>query len=156
GCCLAEPYAAWRQRYSARMAGQFAAAGPAVTDAGSRAYLITCPRVITRCRDFPRHIYDARMYWVLVFALVAACHDDDYLAFTGEPRQVLCSAAIDDLTQDAPWDLIHEQIRIAASHDWVVMFHAHIPDVTITRGAIETVLALAQSEHVDFVTFRDL
>ena len=94
----------------------------------------------------------------LSFALLvlASCHDDDYLAFTGDDRKVLCSVAIDDLSADAPWDLVHAQIRIAAQHDWVVMMHAHIPDVTVSRTAIETVLELANRAGLDLVTFRDL
>src|ERR1051325_3284988 len=108
-----------------------------------------------RGRDIIVWVYDAAMRWSVVLLLVASCHDDDYLAFTGDDRKVLCSAAIDDLTQDAPWELVQSHIRFAAQHDWVVLFHAHTPDQTITRGAIDRVLALTSTAGIDFVTFRN-
>jgi peptidoglycan/xylan/chitin deacetylase (PgdA/CDA1 family) len=95
------------------------------------------------------------MRWLLVIAL-AGCHQSDYLAYTWDDRRVLCSSSIDDLTQDAPWDLVDEQLVLAQQHDWVVMFHAHVPDATVSRAAIGRILDHAEGHGLDYVTFREL
>lgn len=91
-----------------------------------------------------------------IVATGSACHDPDYLAYTWDDRQVLCSDAIDDITAAAPWDVVDEQLALAQQHGWAVMFHAHVPDKTVTRGAIERILDGAEQHALDFMTFREL
>lgn len=97
------------------------------------------------------------MRWAVVIALaLAGCHERDYLAYRWDDRQVLCSDAIDDLSADANWKVVEEQIGLAQQNDWVVMFHAHRPGATVSRTAIDCILTLAEEHALDYVTFREL
>ncbi len=91
-----------------------------------------------------------------VLALVAGCHDSAYLAYTWDDRRVVCSDAIDDLTGDAPWALVEDELEMARDAKRVALFHAHKPGVTISIAGIERVLALVERDHLDYVTYREL
>jgi len=88
--------------------------------------------------------------------VLCACHGADYLSFTGDDRKVLCSASYDDMSQEAPWGLIEDEIQQAADARRIVMFHAHKPGVTVSIGAIERMLSLADKYGLDYVEFKDL
>jgi hypothetical protein len=91
-----------------------------------------------------------------VLALVAGCHDSAYLAYTWDDRRVLCSDSVDNLTQDAPWALVEDELQMAHDAKRVALFHAHKPGVTISVAAIERVLDLADRAHLEYVTYREL
>ena len=69
---------------------------------------------------------------------------------------MLCSLSIDDLSHPAPWGQIEDTIAEAAELHSVAIMHAHIPDTTISRGAIDRVLTLAEDHGLDYVTFDEL
>ncbi|HEX3764897.1 MAG TPA: polysaccharide deacetylase family protein [Kofleriaceae bacterium] len=93
---------------------------------------------------------------VLTGALLAGCHDEHYLTYPWDDRRVLCSTSIDDLTEDAPWDLVEDQMRVAERTDAVLLLHAHNPGVGISTAAINRVLIMAEQHHLAFLTFREL
>ena len=100
------------------------------------------------------------MRWPVVAIALAACGDNgharDYLSYTWDERRVLCSDAVDDLSNPVNWKLVERQIAQAQTEGWVVMFHAHTPGVTVTRDALARVLQLADDHGLDYVTFDEL
>jgi hypothetical protein len=89
-------------------------------------------------------------------AAFAGCHDEHWLTYPWDDRRIVCSQAIDDLSADAPWDLVEDQMLVAEHTRSVVTLHAHGPGTTISLGAIERVLTMADEHHLDYVTYRDL
>jgi peptidoglycan/xylan/chitin deacetylase (PgdA/CDA1 family) len=92
---------------------------------------------------------------VACLALVA-CHDEHWLSYPWDDRQVFCSNSIDDLSAGADWDLVREQLDVAEHTNAVALMHAHRPGETISFGAIDRVLDLARERHLAFLTYRDL
>jgi hypothetical protein len=92
---------------------------------------------------------------VAVVAL-AGCHDEHWLTYPWDDRRVLCSESVDDLTHDAPWARVEDQMWEAELTDSVLLLHAHAPGTSISRAAIERVLTTAETHHLDFLTFREL
>jgi hypothetical protein len=93
--------------------------------------------------------------WIAV-ALLGACKSGDYLSYDWAPRRVLCSAAIDDLSQEGPTLLVDDEVQYAADAQRVVMFHAHKVGTTVSRGALEHLFDLADRYHLDYVRFDEL
>jgi hypothetical protein len=97
-----------------------------------------------------------------VLVLLAACgaqpskHDADYLSYTWDDRDVLCSDAIDDIESPVNWDFIDKEIALAARDKWALILHAHTPGVTVTRDSIERALSDAEEAGLEPLTFRDL
>jgi peptidoglycan/xylan/chitin deacetylase (PgdA/CDA1 family) len=93
---------------------------------------------------------------LVVLALVAGCRADDRLSYTWDDRRVLCSQAVDDLSQTLDWSHVADQIALAERESWVTMMHAHQPRITISPDTIERVLQTADDHHLDYVTFSEL
>ncbi len=93
---------------------------------------------------------------VLVGAMLAGCHDEDWLTYPWDDRRVLCSQAIDDLTATAPWDVVQDQMQVAEHTDSVLLLHAHTPGRSITTAAIKRVLIMAEQHHLAYLTYREL
>lgn len=93
---------------------------------------------------------------VLILLLLAACHTSDYLSYSWDNRRVLCSDAMDDFEGNAPWALFDDELGYAHTDDRVALFHAHVPGVTISIDGIEKMLAKADGEHLDYITYREL
>ncbi len=91
-----------------------------------------------------------------VWLLVAACHPEGYLQYGWDDQRVLCSNTVDDLTHEGPWDLIDSELELAHNRGSVSLLHAHEPGRTISRGAIERLLAMADSYELDYITYREL
>jgi hypothetical protein len=89
-------------------------------------------------------------------ATLAACHDSSYLSYDWTPRQVLCSDSYDDLSAEAPWALIEDELQFAHDAQRVALFHAHGPGETVSIGAIERMIALAEKNHLEFFEYKDL
>ena len=87
---------------------------------------------------------------------LAACHDGSYTSYEWDDRRVLCSQAIDDLTQGSQLLLVEDEIGYAVDQRRVVLVHAHKPGITISRGMIEKVLDLADEHGLDYVTYDEL
>jgi len=100
------------------------------------------------------------MRWVVVGSVLAvaatACHSADYLSYAWDDRKVLCSIPVDDLSQSAPWDLVEDELAQAAYDDRVSLLHAHGPTSTISIGAIERIISLAEEHHLAWITHREL
>jgi hypothetical protein len=98
----------------------------------------------------------------LVALALAGCGDtilpraSDYLAYNWDDRRVLCSDAVDDLVNLVNWPFVEDQLKIAHDRGWVTILHAHIPGTTVSRGALERVLSLANLHELELLTFRDL
>ncbi|HEU0034733.1 MAG TPA: polysaccharide deacetylase family protein [Kofleriaceae bacterium] len=90
-----------------------------------------------------------------VVALLAGCTSDEFI-YAWDDRPVVCSIPIDDITKDAPWDLVETQLDTAEHSAVVALVHAHIPGVTISSAAIERILDGAEQHGLSFVTYRDL
>jgi peptidoglycan/xylan/chitin deacetylase (PgdA/CDA1 family) len=97
----------------------------------------------------------------LAIALVAACAaphgppSDQFYAW--DDRRVLCSEPIDDLTgPPREWTTEEHRFRDAAEHGWVVMAHAHVPGVTVSRDALERVFGWADQYGLALLTFAEL
>jgi len=93
---------------------------------------------------------------VVACLALAACHDEHWLTYPWDDRQVLCSNPIDDLSAHAKWDLVDYQMDLAERTDAVLLLHAHTPGKSISTGAIERVLTMADQRHLAFLTYRDL
>jgi hypothetical protein len=103
----------------------------------------------------------ASRYGVLVGFAVGACaaHETapDDLYYAWDDRTVLCSDPIDDLdgvTRD--WTTEQARFEEAAKNNWVTFAHAHKPDVTVSRDALERVFGWADQYHLDYVRFDQL
>jgi hypothetical protein len=93
----------------------------------------------------------------LAIALAASgCRDGSYLSYEWDDRRVLCSAAVDDLTQGSQSLLVEDEVRFAADQKRVALFHAHKPGVTISRQMIDEVLTLADRAGLEYITYREL
>ena len=92
----------------------------------------------------------------LPLVLAAACHDGNYLSYEWDERKVLCSFAIDDLSQPGPTILLEDEIRFAADAHRVVLVHAHNPEVTISRAMIERTLSLADRYGLQYFEYHEL
>jgi hypothetical protein len=93
--------------------------------------------------------------------VIAACgttkpHAPDYLQYAWDDRRVLCSDAIDDLSDTVHWGFIDDQLKYAHAHGTVAILHAHTPGVTVSTDALEHVLATADAEGLAYLTFREL
>src|SRR6185503_13871149 len=94
--------------------------------------------------------------WLLVAGLAACAHEHDDLQYRWDDRQVLCSMVLDDYLAPVDWDRVNEQLQFAASHDSVALFHAHVPEITISRDTLEKFFALTGEHRLDFVTYSEL
>jgi peptidoglycan/xylan/chitin deacetylase (PgdA/CDA1 family) len=93
---------------------------------------------------------------ILASAALAGCHDEHWLTYPWDDRRVLCSVAIDDLSETAPWELVDDQMQVAERTGSVVLFHAHSPGVTISLAGIRRVLLMAQQHRLAYLTFREI
>src|SRR5215468_7077245 len=84
---------------------------------------------------------------------LAGCAD---LTYSWDDRRVLCSDAVDDISGSTPWRLVEDGMTAAQALDSVLLLHAHAPGVTISFGAIERLLTMAEAHHLAFLTFREL
>ena len=105
---------------------------------------------------------------VLVSVVLAACGTDAMdesqapsppadVYYKWDGRRVLCSVPIDDLTGVARnWTAEESRVREASQKGWVTFAHAHIPGTTVSRDALEQMLTLADTYHLDYVRFSDM
>ena len=93
---------------------------------------------------------------VAAAAVLAGCHESSYLSYDWTPRSVLCSDAYDDLSAEAPWALIEDELEYAHDAQRVALFHAHGPGETVSIGAIERMISLAEKNHLEFFEYKDL
>lgn len=94
--------------------------------------------------------------FAVLFVIAAGCHADDWLTYAWDDRRVLCSNAVDDLNGGIDRGLAEETMRYAEREGVVALFHAHVPDVTVSRDAIEWMLRMADAHHLDYVTYDQL
>jgi peptidoglycan/xylan/chitin deacetylase (PgdA/CDA1 family) len=87
---------------------------------------------------------------------LAACHDEHWLSYPWDDRQIFCSLPVDDLSTAPDWDLVDEQLDVAARTNAVALMHAHKPGTTISIAGIERVLTMADQRHLPFLTYREL
>jgi peptidoglycan/xylan/chitin deacetylase (PgdA/CDA1 family) len=78
------------------------------------------------------------------------------MTYPWDDRTVLCSLPVDDLTLHEKWALIESQMTVAELTSSVLLLHAHTPDRSISRSALERVLKMAEIHHLAFLTFREL
>jgi hypothetical protein len=93
---------------------------------------------------------------VLASVAATACHDDSWLQYEWDDRQVLCSFSVDDIDRDAPWERVAGQMEYAAEHQTVAVMHAHVPGQTLSIAGLTRILDTAVSNSLDFVTFSEL
>ncbi|HEY6175339.1 MAG TPA: polysaccharide deacetylase family protein [Kofleriaceae bacterium] len=86
-------------------------------------------------------------------ATLIGCAD---LTYDWDERRVLCSTVVDDISDSTPWRLVEDGMLEAEALRSVLLLHAHAPGVTISVGAIERLLTMAESYHLAFLTFREL
>ncbi len=98
----------------------------------------------------------ARAAWFVLLTLVAGCHDVDWLTYGWDDRRVLCSNSVDDLSADLDVGLVEEVFSYAERNTAVALFHAHVPDVTVSRKTIDWMFRLAELHHLDFVGYDEL
>jgi peptidoglycan/xylan/chitin deacetylase (PgdA/CDA1 family) len=94
--------------------------------------------------------------WLALAAATAGCVERAPFQYGWDDRRVLCSSPIDDLVYDLAWDRIEERLDDARDHGSVAIFHAHVPEETISLSAIDRVLELARRDGLDFVRFDEL
>lgn len=95
------------------------------------------------------------MRWITL-CIAAAC--------TREPKgieyrwnaHVVCSRGIDDKLSRVSWEHIDAAMSAVSISGGVLAFHAHVPGLTVSRGAIDHLLDLASQHHLRVLTFRDL
>jgi hypothetical protein len=87
---------------------------------------------------------------------LAACRDGNYLSYEWNDRRVLCSEAVDDLTQPSQDILVEDEVRFAADERRVALFHAHKPGISISRAMIDRVLTLADRYGLEYITYSEL
>ena len=64
---------------------------------------------------------------------LAGCHDEDWLQYSWDGRRIVCSHSIDNIApRDEPWGVIADQLQIARWRGSAALFHAHIPEVTVS------------------------
>jgi hypothetical protein len=97
-----------------------------------------------------------RVVAIAVGLALIGCHDEHWLTYPWDDRQVLCSVPVDDLSADPPWAMVEGQMYTARTTSSVLLLHAHGPGTTISTGAIERVLRMADKYHLAFLTFREL
>jgi len=93
---------------------------------------------------------------IAAWLAIAACHEEHWLTYPWDDRQILCSQPFDDMEGQAPWGMIERQIELAESTSSVLLLHAHTVGVSVSVAAIERVLTLADQHHLAFLTFREL
>lgn len=93
---------------------------------------------------------------LITLALLGGCHSDDWLTYGWDDRRVLCSSSVDDLVSDVDWGEVEETLAYAERENVVALFHAHVPRVTISIRAIESLLVVAQAHHLDFIRYDEL
>jgi peptidoglycan/xylan/chitin deacetylase (PgdA/CDA1 family) len=94
--------------------------------------------------------------WALVGCVLAVgCHDDSWLQYTWDDRDVLCSMAVDDYKGELSYDDLEDQLRYAAAHDSVALIHAHVPGETISIAGLERILDRVEANGLDYVTYSD-
>jgi len=81
---------------------------------------------------------------------------DTRLSYLWDDRQVLCSKPLDDLDKPIDWGRVEQQFLQAEQHQWVALVHAHKPNITISVGAINRVLDLADEHHLAYLTYDEL
>lgn len=86
-------------------------------------------------------------------AALSGCAD---VTYDWDGRRVLCSTVVDDISDSTPWRMVEDGMIEAEALRSVLLVHAHTPEVTISIGAIERLLAMAESYHLAFLTFREL
>ena len=89
-------------------------------------------------------------------AALGGCHDQHWLTYPWDDRRILCSHPIDDISHDAAWELVEDQMQLAEVTRSVLLLHAHGPGTTISFAGIERVLDMADDHHLAFLTFREL
>jgi len=91
-------------------------------------------------------------------AVLAACAFAGCTGVTYEwdGRSVLCSQVVDDISNHTPWQMVENGMAEAEVRHSVLLLHAHAPGITISTGAIEHLLTLAESHRLAFLTFREL
>ena len=47
---------------------------------------------------------------VVVLGMLAGCHMDDRLSYAWDDRRVLCSEAVDDMTQSLNWGRVEDEM----------------------------------------------
>ena len=98
----------------------------------------------------------AYVFACLVVTALCACHDEHWLTYPWDDRQVLCSEPFDDLKESVPWGLIDDQMNVAEATNSVLLLHAHIPGRSVSLDAIKRVLEMARTHQLEFLTIRDL
>jgi peptidoglycan/xylan/chitin deacetylase (PgdA/CDA1 family) len=93
---------------------------------------------------------------VVAMALLAGCHMDDRLSYAWDDRRVLCSEAVDDMTQTLNWGRVEDQIAQAEREKWATLMHAHKPGETISMDAIDRIFTTADDHQLDYVRFSEL
>ena len=79
------------------------------------------------------------------------------LFYAWDDRNVLCSDPIDDLEGvTRNWTTEEGRFRDASKRDMVTLVHAHQPDVTVSRDALERVFGWADQYGLDYVRFDEL
>jgi len=91
----------------------------------------------------------------LALALGGCSEDDVRFQYSWDDRRVVCSQSIDNITQVKPWEDITEELSRAARRASVALFHTHVPGETISMEWLLDVLALADRQGLDFVTYAD-
>jgi hypothetical protein len=91
----------------------------------------------------------------LIAIALAGCHDEDWLQYSWDDRRIVCSHTLDDITQDAPWGRIRDQLETARRRGSAALLHAHIPHVTISPARLLAVLDLADRLGLAYVTYGD-
>ena len=85
-----------------------------------------------------------------------ACVRDHAFLYTWDQRAVVCSEAVDDLSQGDTSDFVDDTFSLAANRAAVVTLHAHVPGRTISVDWLEQVLRRADDHGLAYVTYRDL
>ncbi len=91
----------------------------------------------------------------LIAIALGGCHDEDWLQYSWDDRRIVCSHTIDDITGDAPWGLISDQLETAQRRGSVALLHTHIPHVTVSPARLLAVLDLAERRGLELVTYAD-
>jgi Polysaccharide deacetylase len=89
-------------------------------------------------------------------ALASGCRDEHWLTYPWDDRKIICSDSVDDLTQEAPWYLVADEMDLAQRTNSVLTLHAHTPGDSISVAGIEHLLAMAEEYHLAFLTYREL
>jgi hypothetical protein len=93
---------------------------------------------------------------VAALVVLAACHSDDRLSYTWDDRRILCSEAVDDLSQTLDWSRVEAQLELAQQRGWVALVHAHKPGETISLDTIDKLLAKIDELGLAYIRFDEL